>query len=167
MAAALAPFCNWLASTDLSHKIQTVTWIIPTLQTIHILSIAVVFSSAILVDLRFWRIYDRDLPLKDVARRYLPMIWPVVLVLAITGALLIIGEPRRSLLNTTFYIKMALLAAALVVTAALQWPLSKDANFWDKDQGRRIAGRLAAIVSILIWGCIIFAGRWIAYTEVG
>jgi hypothetical protein len=167
MAAALAPFCNWLASTDLSHKIQTVTWIIPTLQTIHILSIAVVFSSAILVDLRFWRIYDRDLPLKDVARRYLPMIWPVVLVLAITGALLIIGEPRRSLLNTTFYIKMALLAAALVVTAALQWPLSKDVNFWDKDQGRRIAGRLAAIVSILIWGCIIFAGRWIAYTEVG
>jgi hypothetical protein len=30
-----------------------------------------------------------------------------------------------------------------------------------------MAGRFAASVSILIWCCILFAGRWIAYTQVG
>jgi hypothetical protein len=30
-----------------------------------------------------------------------------------------------------------------------------------------MAGRFAATISILIWSGIIFAGRWIAYTEVG
>src|SRR5580658_4652061 len=165
--AAVRDFCKWLAATPLSHTIQTTGWIIPTLQTIHILGVAVLFSSAILVDLRFWRLLQRDVPLPDVARRFLPTIWPVLLILLITGSLLIIGEPRRSLLNTTFYLKMTLLALALILTGALQWSLSSAPEFWEKNRRRRMAGQLAATVSILVWCGILFAGRWIAYTQVG
>jgi hypothetical protein len=163
----LRDFSRWLAATPLSHAIQTTGWVIPTLQTIHILSVAVLFSSAVLVDLRFWRVLQRDVPLADVARRFLPTVWPVLLILLITGSLLIIGEPRRSLLNTTFYLKMALLICAIVLTLALQWSLRAAPEFWDRDRGRRIAGQLAATVSILVWCSILFAGRWIAYTQVG
>jgi hypothetical protein len=163
----LSEFCGWLAATPLSHAIQTAGWIIPALQTIHILSVAVVFSSAILVDLRIWRLLEHDVPLPDVARRFLPAIWPVLLILLTTGSLLIVGEPRRSLLNSTFYLKMALLAVAIMLTAGLQRSISSSPNFWDKDQGRRMAGRFAATVSILVWCSILFAGRWIAYTQAG
>ena len=165
--AAISEFSGWLAATSLSHTIQTTGWVIPTLQTIHILSVAVVFSSAILVDLRLWRLLNRDVPLPEITRRFLPTIWPVLVVLLITGALLIIGEPRRSLLNATFYIKMALLAVAIVLTAWLQWSVSSSPNVWDRDRGRRMAGQLAASVSILVWCGILFAGRWIAYTQAG
>jgi hypothetical protein len=164
---AVSEFCKWLAATPLSHAIQTAGWIIPTLQTIHILSVAVVFSSAILVDLRIWRLLGRDEPLSEVARRFLPAIWPVLLILLITGSLLIVGEPRRSLLNSTFYLKMALLALAILLTAGLQRSISSSPNFWDKDRRRRMAGRFAATVSILVWCGILFAGRWIAYTQAG
>ncbi len=68
-AAIVNEFSKWLAATPLSHTIQTTGWIIPNLQTIHILSVAVLFSSAILVDLRIWRVLQRDAPLPDVARR--------------------------------------------------------------------------------------------------
>jgi len=163
----LRDLSKWLAATPLSHTIQTNGWVIPTLQTIHILSVAVLFSSAILVDLRFYRALQRDVPLADVARRFLPTIWPVLLILLITGSLLIIGEPRRSLLNTTFYLKMALLAVAVLLTLALQWSLRAAPEFWERDRRRRIAGQLAATVSILVWCGILFAGRWIAYTQVG
>lgn len=165
--AGLSEFSKWLAATSLSHSIQMAGWIIPTLQTIHILSVAVVFSSAVLVDLRIWRLLGRNEPLPDVARRYLPAIWPVLLVLLITGSLLIIGEPRRSLLNSTFYLKMALLAVAILLTAGLQRSISSSPNFWDRDRTRRIAGQFAATVSILVWCGILFAGRWIAYTQAG
>ena len=131
-AASSSDFCKWLAATPLSHTIQTTGWIIPALQTIHILCVAVLFSSAVIVDLRIWRLLQRDVPLPDVARRFLPVIWPVVLILLLTGSLLIVGEPRRSLLNTTFYIKMALLAVALVLTGLLQWSLSSVPEFWDR-----------------------------------
>ena len=165
-AAILSDVSKWLAATSLSHTIQTTGWIIPALQTVHILCVAVLFSSAVLVDLRIWRLLQRDVPLPDVGRRFLPLIWPVVLVLLVSGSLLIIGEPRRSLLNTSFYIKMALLAFALLLTGLLQWSLSSP-GFWNKDRGRRIAGRLAATASILAWCGIIFAGRFIAYTQAG
>jgi hypothetical protein len=164
-AALLSDLSKWLAATSLSHTIQTTTWIIPTLQTIHILCVAAVFSSAVLVDLRVWRLTQRDVPLSDVGRRFLPLIWPVVIVLLLTGSLLIVGEPRRSLLNDTFYIKMALLAFALVLTGLLQWSLTSAPGFWERDVGRRIAGRVAAVASIVAWSSIIFAGRFIAYTQ--
>jgi heme A synthase len=163
----LSELSKWLAATSLSHTIQTTGWIIPALQTVHILCVAVVFSSAVLVDLRIWRLLGRDEPLPDVARRFLPTIWPVLLVLLVTGSLLIIGEPRRALLNSTFYLKMALLALAILLTAALQRSIASSPNFWDRDLTRRIAGRFAATVSILVWCGILFAGRWIAYTQAG
>ncbi len=165
--AIIGDFAKWLGATALSHAIQTAGWVIPALQTIYILAIAVLFFSAVIVDLRLWRVLQRDVPLKDVARRFLPVIWPVLLILLLTGSLLIIGEPRRSLLNTTFYLKMTLLAFAVVLTIALQWSLASAPEFWERDRGRRIAARFAATLSILVWCGIIFAGRWIAYTQVG
>jgi len=165
--AGLNGLSKWLAATEVSHAIQTAGWIIPTLQTVHILSVAVVFSSAILVDLRIWRLFERDLPLSDVTRRFLPAIWPALLILLITGSLLIVGEPRRSLLNSTFYLKMALLAFAIMLTAGLQRAVSSSPDFWDRNLTRRMAGRFAATVSILVWCGILFAGRWIAYTQAG
>jgi putative copper export protein len=163
----LSEFSKWLAATELSHAIQTTSWIIPSLQTIHILCVAAVFSSAILVDLRIWRLLERDVPLPEMARRFLPTIWPVLLVLLVTGSLLIIGEPRRSLLNSTFYLKMALLVLAIVLTVALQRSISSSPDSWDTDLTRRILGRFAATLSILVWCGILFAGRWIAYTQAG
>jgi putative copper export protein len=164
---ALSELSKWLAATPLSHTIQTTSWIIPTIQIIHILGVAVLFSSAVLVDLRIWRLLEPDIPLTQVARRFLPPIWPVLLILLITGSLLIIGEPRRSLLNSTFYLKMALLAVAIMLTAGLQRSISSSPNSWDKDRRRRLVARFAATASIAVWCGILFAGRWIAYTQAG
>ena len=164
---ALSELSKWLAATSLSHTIQTTSWVIPTIQIIHILGVAVLFSSAVLVDLRIWRLLERDIPLTQVARRFLPPIWPVLLILLITGSLLIIGEPRRSLLNSTFYLKMALLAVAIMLTAGLQRSILSSPDSWDKDRRRRLAARFAATASIAVWCGILFAGRWIAYTQAG
>jgi hypothetical protein len=164
MEALLTGFSKWLAATSLSHTIQAVAWIIPTLQTIHILCVAIVFSSALLVDLRIFRLFERDQPLREVTLRFLPPIWPVLVILLITGSLLIIGEPRRSLLNTTFYLKMALLLVAIVLTATLQ--RSVLAGFFE-DRSQRLTGQVLATLSVLVWCGILFAGRWIAYTQVG
>ena len=125
------------------------------------------FSSAILVDFRVLRLFERDVPLADISRRFLLPIWPVLLVLLVTGSLLIIGEPRRSLLNSTFYLKMALLLVALLLTLGLQRSIASSPGFWDKDRGRRMAGKALATLSIAVWCGILFAGRWIAYTQAG
>ncbi|MBV9532373.1 MAG: hypothetical protein JO283_15255 [Bradyrhizobium sp.] len=167
MDAALREFSRWLEATSLSHTIQAAGWVIPALQTIHILSVAVVFSSAVLVDFRILRLFERDLPLREVALRFLPSIWPVLVILLVTGGLLIVAEPRRSLLNSTFYLKMVLLVAAIALTAALQGSIAAAPAFWEKEKGRRTASKALAMVSIVLWCGILFAGRFIAYTQAG
>jgi hypothetical protein len=167
METHLIAFSKWLVTTPLSQTIQTVGWIIPTLQTIHILSVAVAFSSAVLVDLRIFGLFERDEPLPEVTRRFLLPIWPVLVVLLVTGSLLIIGEPRRSLLNSTFYIKMALLVVAILITSVLQISLASASAARTKDRGRQIAATALAALSIPVWCGILFAGRWIAYTQAG
>lgn len=62
---------------------------------------------------------------------------------------------------------MVLLIFAIVLTLALQWSLRAAPEFWERDRGHRVAGQFAATVSIVVWCGILFAGRWIAYTQVG
>src|SRR5712671_5180036 len=99
---ALDSFCAWLEQTPLSQTIQSAGWIVPAVQTIHILAIAAVVSSALMIALR------SDTRLRQV-------IWWALPVLLATGIVMIIGEPVRSLANPVFQLKMALLASALVV----------------------------------------------------
>jgi hypothetical protein len=167
MNALLSELSKWLAATSLSHTIQTAGWIIPTLQTIHILCVAVVFASAMLVDFRMFRLFEREVPLPLVMRRFLPAIWPVLVILLLTGSLLIIAEPRRSLVNSTFQLKMLLLVIAIVLIATLQRGIASSPAFWEQDRSHRIAGQLVATASILVWSGILLAGRWIAYTQAG
>jgi uncharacterized protein DUF6644 len=163
LAKWLNVICAWIEETRLSQTIQVTKWIVPTVQTVHILAIAVVAGSVLMINLRLIGVLGADQPLKAVTARYLPFVWWPLLVLLATGAIMIIGEPPRSLKSPAFQIKMALLVAALTVTGLFQLVLKRDRRFGDAGGGRRVAATTIAVLSMLLWTGIIFAGRWIAY----
>lgn len=165
MAMSLHAFCQWLADTPLSLTIQNVTWIIPTVQSVHIVSIAIVISSVFMVDLRLLGVIGRARPAAAYAARYLPWIWYTLIVLLISGVILIIGEPSRSLENPTYQIKMGLLIAAIAVTAFYHVPLVREPAYWELSGGRKATSKVIAVLSLCLWVAIVFAGRWIAYTN--
>lgn len=163
MLSTLRAFGDWLATTSLSETIQTVTWVIPAVQTVHIVCVAVVVAATFLVDLRILGAFARSQPLAALSHRFLTWIWWALLVLLVTGSLLIVGEPGRSLLNPMFGLKMLMLVIVAALTVVLQRPLVADAGFWDASGGRQIAAKSIALLSLALWSCIVFAGRWIAY----
>jgi hypothetical protein len=71
MAQLLNSLCVWLDQTALSQAIQAV----PTVQTVHILSVAVVITSALMLDLRLIGVVGVDQPLDRVWARFLPFVW--------------------------------------------------------------------------------------------
>jgi hypothetical protein len=160
---SLNEICVWLDHTALSQAIQVTNWVVPTVQTIHILAIAVVVSSALMIDLRLIGVFWADRPLSEVSSRFLPLVWWPLLVLLATGAIMIIAEPARSLKNPAFQLKMTLLVAALIVTGLFQFLQRRNAAFGDLHSGSRAVATALAIVSMLLWSAIVFAGRWIAY----
>lgn len=165
MLSTLRDFSDWLASTPLSTVIQNVSWIIPTVQTIHIVCVGIVISATFLVSLRVLGLFDTSEPIAALARRFLSWIWYALVVLLVSGALLIIGEPGRSLLNPVFALKMLLLVVVALLTTVLQRPLATEARYWDTSGQRRAVARGIAVTSLVLWSCIVFAGRWIAYIE--
>jgi hypothetical protein len=162
---SLDSFCNWLAATSVSQTIQTIDWIIPAVQTIHILAVAAVVTSALMINLRLLGIRRNDQSVAGVAQRFLPFIWWPLPALLATGAVLIVAEPARALENPVFLLKMALLLAAAGVTLACQLPIRRNATFWELSSGRRRAAKLVALASIPLWIAIVCAGRWIAYVQ--
>lgn len=157
----LVPFAEWLSATPISQLIQNVSWIIPAVQSVHILAIAMVMASALVISLRVLGLIMADLPLVAVTRRFQPWIWVSLIILLLSGAILIIGEPGRSITNSIFQLKMLLLLIVIICTLLLQRPLRKDEAYWDSS--RRTTSRAIAVFSVAVWSCIIFAGRWIAY----
>lgn len=159
---SLDHFCLWLERTSLSQAIAKAGWVVPAVQTVHILAIALVVSSALMIDLRLIGVFGRDQSLDRISARFLPFIWWPLLVLLATGVIMITGEPARSLKNPVFQLKVVLIIAAMIVIWIFQI-LRKNPRFGDLAHGPRVAPRLLAIVSVALWAAIIFAGRWIAY----
>jgi hypothetical protein len=153
----------WIDQTALSQAIQVTKWVVPLVQTVHILAIAVVASSVFMIDLRLIGVFWADRPMQEVSSRFLPLVWWPLLILLATGVIMIIGEPARELKNPAFQLKMTLLVAALLVTALFQLLQRRNAAFGDLRAGSRAAATTVAIVSMLLWSAIVFAGRWIAY----
>ena len=160
---ALHDFCLWLEHTPMSHTIQTFSWIVPVVQTVHILAIAAVMGSVLMINLRLVGVLGRDQPLPHFSARFLPVIWWVLPVLLASGIIMIVGEPVRSLESPIFQLKMCLVVAAIAITLGFQIWLGKNPSFWDVSAGRSGASLIIAVPSLVLWVGIVFAGRWIAY----
>jgi hypothetical protein len=151
-------FTDWLSGTPVSQAIQLSPWAIPGIQTIHILALAVLFSAALVLSMRVLGRGIAAEPLASVAARFLPPIGICLVLLLVTGTLLIIAEPARTIANPVFYIKMGLLAFALGTTLYLRGAARSTTPLTG-------AHSAAAVAVLLLWAAIMVAGRYIAYIE--
>src|SRR6185437_11141727 len=115
--------CIWLVNTALSHLFAELGWFVPTVQTVHILGIAVVITLLFVLNFRLLRITRSGPPLQRIAQDSLPWVWRALLVLLTTGVLLTITEPARELLNSAFRWKMLMVVVLAVLTAVIQFAL--------------------------------------------
>ncbi|NKI98072.1 DUF6644 family protein [Novosphingobium sp. SG707] len=149
-------FGDWLYATPISSTFRVTTWIIPTVQSIHILAIAVVVGSALVSELRLASVLANDEPAGNVVRRYLPWLWRALVVLLLSGVVLIVAEPARTLGNTVFWAKMALVLFAFAATVLLRRPLLRE--------DAPPAAKAISWLLLAVWIAVIFCGRFIAYT---
>lgn len=163
MSWSLHDFCLWVEKTNLSAFVKTNEWVVPTLQTIHILCVAIVLSSIIMITLRILGVIGKDDSVQAFAARFLPWIWYTIPVLAIGGMLQISAEPERSLTNKVFQLKMVLLIAAMAGMVALGRKIYASADGAAVQSAIPVQVKLIGVVVFVLWVAIIVAGRWIAY----
>lgn len=154
----LALFAKWLAQSPLSHFLRSYQWIVPVSQSIHILAVAVLLGTMVVIGVRLAvHGVGEAWSLQRVARQ-IPLALGAFGVLLATGTLQSIIEPEREFLNPAFGVKMLLLPAAVIGTHRL---LVMARN--RPAPGNRI--RLVAVGVALLWVTAAICGRWIAYLQ--
>lgn len=157
---------RWLSETSASSAIRGVDGLILILQTIHILAIAMVISSLLMIDLRVLQVTkSQTQSIADAAHRFEPWIWIGLGLLAASGAPLIIAEPQRTLPNSLFQTKIVLIALAAATTYFLRISLRRNAEFSRVSGKATRAAKLLAVSAFILWCAVAAAGRFIAYTQ--
>jgi hypothetical protein len=159
----LKALSDWLSATPLSSFEQDTGWVIPALQCIHILAIAVVMGSMGILELRAFGLAGRTQRVSAMTARFLGWTWAALAVLFLTGALMVTGEPSRSLLNPTFQIKMALLVFAGVITVLAGRAAAASPAPAHETPPAGVKALLT--IALLLWTSVAVAGRWIAYLD--
>jgi len=134
-------------------------WGYPTILVLHTAGFALVVGSAVVVNARLLGM-GRLAPLPAFGR-LLPIIWVGFTVNAISGFILFAIAATTKAFQVIFWIKLSLVAVALVVTVKIMRIV--------KSTGEHSAvptrGRVLAVVSLVTWTGAIIAGRLMAYIK--
>ena len=160
-------FAIWLSGTWPSVLIQTHnSWVIPTIQSIHIAGIGIVLTSVFMMDMRILGLAGKDQTLQQTTSRFGPWLMWSLVALLVTGALMVIGEPVRELVTVSFWLKMFLIVVGTVVAAIFLRTLNRNEQEWGETMTRRLSIKLMAILTLLVWLAVVVLGRLIAYDHI-
>lgn len=161
---SVAQFAQHLYGTGISTSLREIAWIVPAVQSIHIVAIAAVLGAAIVMDLRLAGVLATDETPHGVVKRHLPWMWGGLALLLASGTLLGWAEPYRVLMNPVFWAKMALVLTGFVLTLLFRYPILHPDYRIEHARAARLIKPMAW-ASLAIWVIIVFCGRWIAYYQ--
>ena len=155
------PFLIWLESTPLNEWIigSPSLFAFPGILALHAIGMGFAAGLSAAIDLRILGV-ARTVPLSEM-RRLLPMLWAGFWLNAASGILLLIGYPTKALTNPVFYLKLTLIAIAMVLVRRIGRQLGASAG---ATAPIALALRRQAMVSLGCWAGAVTAGRLLAYT---
>ena len=137
----------------------------PIAQSLHILGIAVVMGSIVMVDLKLLGLAVPTQNVSEMIRRLMPWTWWALSLNAVTGLLFVLARPNRYFYNPVAGWKFSMLVPAVALAFIVHWLSTREAGYWERSPGRRISARIIAVMSLVLWTGVVLAGRWIAYSE--
>ncbi len=143
----------------ISAVMRRITWLVPTMQTLHILATGIVLSSVVMIDLRVWGASRSGTAIAR-SERFMPWMWAALAVATLTGIVLMLASPR-SFRDGAFVAKLYLMAAATIATAALPIMLRRN-DCGGKDAV--VPAQVVGIAALVFWlgATLAGRGRWIA-----
>lgn len=140
--------------------LSTVPGLPPILQTVHLLGLAVLMASIVMICLRLLGGACRRQQVAELLPRLFPWFFWALPVMLISGLPFLLARPQRYLGNPVFMIKAALLVLALAFSLII----------WHRFRRRpcdmqKVTTRMLAAVTLISWVMTAMAGRWVAYAD--
>jgi len=137
----------------------------PIIQTVHILGIAVVMATVVMLDLRILGLAVRSQQISEMTNRLLPWLWWALGSNLVSGGFFVVGRPIRYFNNPVFGWKVSFLIPAILLTLFFHLMSRTEPGYWELNSNRLWTARGIALLSLGLWIMVAMAGRWIAYSE--
>ncbi|MGD1071892.1 MAG: DUF6644 family protein [Bryobacteraceae bacterium] len=153
----MMPLVQWLGHTGIAQAIHNSSWLFPFVEIFHLLALALLGGTVLLIDMRFFNLGFRSKSMPELFRDVEPWLVLSLAVMLLSGFLLFMSEAVKMYTNEAFRYKMLFLALALVFTFTIH---RKVAN---AGTARPLMGRLIALISLALWTGVGLGGRAIGF----
>jgi hypothetical protein len=160
---SLLAFCEWLAATENSTALRESLYMYPLVESSHVLFLMLFMGLTVILDMRLLGLAFTRVPVSQVVDRILPWVRAGFAIMVFTGVLLFYAIPVRTYQSVWFRAKVIMLVLAAINIAYFPYRVYPQKDAWDTDARLPWAARRAGLASLLLWGGIIVAGRFIAY----
>jgi hypothetical protein len=151
-------FFYWCERTPVGAMIKQSKWSFAVIETVHIMALAVLLGSFLIVDLRLFGVGMRRQTVAEVASQFAPTSWVSFAVMVATGIPMYLSEAVRLSTSAPFFYKMVFLSLALLFHLTVHRRSTKSGS----EAGTGLA-KVAASLSLVCWLAVALAGRAIAY----
>jgi uncharacterized membrane protein len=131
--------------------------------TAHVVSMCVFAGLIIMMDLRLAGFGFQKTPFSELQKRLFPWQMLGLVVSSITGIVLFYGQPMRYYGKALFWTKMSLMILAGVNALYFHMTTYRSVAKWDRDPMMPFGGRVAGVLSLVLWAGVIIFGRLTAY----
>jgi hypothetical protein len=153
MNGLLYSFVKWLEGTGVGTVIRT-TRIYPFIQAIHFSGLSLWLATNIVIDLRLLGIGKKRQTAAQLSSALFAWNWIGFLVVVLGGFLLFSGIGTTYLVNEAFRFKLG-----VFIPIALAWHVfvQQKVSVWGRTSDTPAAGKLSAVVEIILWLCVVTA----------
>ncbi len=152
-----------LEDTAVGVAVRESSFLFPTIETVHVLSLVSVVGAIAMLDLRILGLQFKGTAVTAWSAKVLPWVWASFGFAVLSGLLLFVSSATRYYVNLPFQLKVLLLVLAGVNMLLLHFGEYRNIGHWDRGTAPTRA-KIAAGLSLAFWVGVVVFGRWIGFT---
>jgi hypothetical protein len=153
------PFIDWCDHMWVGVAIRESIWLFPAIETVHLLALAVLLGTIVLVNLRAFGAILKRQGVSEVAGELSSWTFPALCIMLLTGVLLFLSEATKCYDSPPFHVKMIFLLLAITYHFTIYRKVIRS----PETRAASLQTRLAAGLSLVLWFGVALAGRAIGY----
>ena len=156
---------TWIEQTGLGHMMrESGPWTYAIVNVAHILGVATLFGSVLVLDLRLLGVWSRRVRIADLSAPVMAVAMPAFLVAIVTGAALLATKATAYIDNPFLIIKFPAIGLGMLNAGILNMaPAWRELGVRALRPGERRQLAVMGGISLVSWLTAVTAGRMIGY----